>query len=67
MRRFDTEVSARRAGAFAMETRLGSSIALVSRGIDGGEPVGGNLDLELLFQAAVSNPGALGSACGGTL
>ncbi len=67
MRRFDTEVAAAHAGAFAMDTHLGSSIALVRRDVDEGEPVGGNLDLELLFQAAVSNPEALGSACGGAV
>ena len=67
MRRFDTEVAAGRAGAFAMDTHLGSSVALVRRDADGGEPVGGNLDLELLFQAAVTNPEALSSACGGAV
>ncbi|MFP4211372.1 MAG: ATP-binding cassette domain-containing protein [Alkalispirochaeta sp.] len=107
MRRFDSEVAARRAGAFAMESRLGSTVALVpssgtrdtSTGIgsrtgdadqagedqagdggrtgdggqvgdgywtgDGGESLGDDIDLELLFQAAVTSPREMMQLCGG--
>lgn len=73
MQRFPSEVDAERAGAFAMESYLGSTVALVPLGGTGmdnrstvaGEEVPGSLDLELLFHAAVSRGAALQAACGG--
>lgn len=65
LRQFDAIEQAREADALATDTRLGQTIALVARDATGGEPVGGSVDLELLFSAAVNRPDALNSACGG--
>ncbi|MDA3951344.1 MAG: ABC transporter ATP-binding protein [Spirochaeta sp.] len=66
MRRFDSEVDAREAGALAIESRLGSSVALVPRReASAGEPLGDDIDLELLFQAAVTQSAELSALCGG--
>jgi ABC-2 type transport system ATP-binding protein len=65
MRRFASEAEAERAGALAISTHLGSSIALVPAAAAEGEPLGSEIDLELLFQAAVGRPAELGNACGG--
>lgn len=66
MRRFRTETEARDAGAFAVESRLGSSVAIVPRdGAGGGEPLGDDIDVELLFQAAITRSEEIGALCGG--
>jgi hypothetical protein len=65
MRRFASEAEAERAGALAISTHLGSSIALVPAAAEEGEPLGSEIDLELLFQAAVGRPLELAAACGG--
>jgi hypothetical protein len=67
MRRFDGELAAERAGGLAMESHLGTTTAIVPHAADAraGEPTGGDIDLELLFQAAVTRPKELASACAG--
>lgn len=65
MRRFDSEIAAERAGALAQQTQLGSTIALVPATDPAGESVGSEIDLELLFQAAVTHPRELSQLCGG--
>ena len=65
MRRFESELAAERAGALAMQTQLGSSVALVPAGSGDGEALGSEIDLELLFQAAVGRPEDLTRLCGG--
>jgi len=65
LRRFESEVAAERAGSLAMQTQLGSSVALVPRELSGGEELGSDIDLELLFQAAVTHPNELMRVCGG--
>jgi ABC-2 type transport system ATP-binding protein len=70
MRRFESEMDALEAGALAADTRLGSSLAFLPRGRTGGshksgESVGDSIDLELLFQAAVSHPREMQTLCGG--
>ena len=65
LRQFDAIEQAREADALATDTRLGQTIALVARDATGGEPIGGSVDLELLFSAAVNRPDALNRACGG--
>lgn len=65
MRRFESELEAERAGALAMQAQLGSAVALVPHGVEGGEVAGSAIDLELLFEAAVRRPQELAAACGG--
>lgn len=67
MRRYRDPADAERDGAFALETRLGSAVALVPRTADPqpAEARYGEIDLELLFQAAVNAPERLSAACGG--
>ncbi len=67
LRRFESEVAAERAGALAIQTQLGSSVALVPRDRSGGEDLGTAIDLELLFQAAVTHPDEMTRVCGGEL
>ncbi|POR04145.1 hypothetical protein AU468_04000 [Alkalispirochaeta sphaeroplastigenens] len=64
LRRFSGEDEARQAGALAWEVRFGTAVALVPR--EGEVPAGEDeLDLELLFHAAMTDPGALVGVCGG--
>jgi ABC-2 type transport system ATP-binding protein len=65
MRRFPSEAEAVGAGALAWDTRLGSSVALVPRTASNGEPLGDDIDIELLFQAAITQSERLRSLCGG--
>lgn len=65
MRRFTSESDALGAGALAVDTRLGTSVALVPRDGAGGESLGDGMDVELLFQAAISHPKETGALCGG--
>lgn len=65
VRRFATVQDADAAGALATDVRLGQTIGLVAHGATGGEPVGGGVDLELLFGAAVNRPEELKRACEG--
>lgn len=66
MRRFDSEEEAVGAGGLAFETRLGSTVALVPRSSDGGgESMGDDIDIELLFQAATTQSTRLRELCGG--
>lgn len=67
MRRFPSEIAAEQAGAFAVESQLGSAIALLPRSATGGEDLGDALDLELLFQGAVSQGTEIQRLCGGAL
>lgn len=69
MRRFPSESEAVNAGALAWDTRLGSSVALVPRrgGVATGEPLGDDIDIELLFQAAITHSEQLSSLCGGAV
>ena len=68
--RFSSVVEAERAGALAVQSQLGSAVALMSRdreldGAPAGEVIGDVVDFELLFAAAMNDPGALLSACTG--
>lgn len=65
LRRFATVQEAEASGALATDVRLGQTIGLVARGATDGEPIGGTVDLELLFGAAVNRPEELRQACGG--
>lgn len=65
MRRFDSELAAEQAGALALDTRLGASVAIVPRTATAGESMGSDIDLELLFQAAITHPDRAAAACGG--
>ncbi len=65
MRRFATEAEAEQAGALAVESYLGTAVALVPATAEGGEPLSGALDLELLFHGAVTRGAQLQAACGG--
>ncbi|SIQ40323.1 ABC-2 type transport system ATP-binding protein [Alkalispirochaeta americana] len=63
LRRFSSEEEARQAGALAWEVRFGVPVAVVPR--DRTTPAGEELDLELLFHAAMTNPEALAAVCPG--
>jgi ABC-2 type transport system ATP-binding protein len=67
MRRFPSEVAAEQAGALAVESQLGNAIALMPRSAVGGEDMGDAIDLELLFQGAISRGTELHALCGGDL
>ena len=64
MRRFESSQAAKTAGALAEQSQLGSTVALVPD-TDLGEPLGSEIDLELLFQAAVTQGPELRRVCGG--
>ncbi len=68
LRRYETEEAAIAAGALAYERSLGSVTAMVSsNGVNGmsGEHLSNAVDLELLFQAAISRSAELSAVVGG--
>lgn len=71
IRRFASESEAQAAGAFAMDRSLGAVTALVpaindeTSGVSRGELISHAVDLELLFQAAITRSRDLTAVCGG--